>query len=556
VIIEKIAWMRHLPARKRLLGAGLLAVLGTLLVIARLAIALVALSGAPNLAPLVIPTLREWHGGQGTFTLNSGSRILVDPVSASALMETAQLFRQDLLAISGYRLPVLIASRAQPGDFLLTLQNNDRVIGDEGYILSISDVVSIGAHTAQGVFYGTRSVLQILMQDPLHTHIARGTARDYPAYRVRGFMLDVGRRFFSIGLLEDYVRLLSWFKMNDFQLHLNDNAPGAGRQQDWRHQYAAFRLQSARFPGLAARDGAYSYGDIAALEAVARSHAVTITPEIDAPAHDLAFTQYRPDLASPRYSKEFLDLSNPASYSFLEALWSEFLPWFATDQVHIGADEYTPTDADRYITFINRLDDYLTGKGKTVRVWGSLSVMKSRILVHKNIVIDVWNNRWANPVAMARAGFQIINMNDRLLYIVPRAGYYQDYLDTRTLYQKWEPYIFDLSDSRLNLQPDDPHLLGGMFALWNDKLNVVSDAQIDDRLEPAIRVLAQKLWSAATSLSYEQFEQLALQISEAPGTHLPQLPLPLEVSPHSQGQLTAGIPLVANDLWWQRRSPA
>ena len=70
--------------------------------------------------------------------------------------------------------------------------------------------------------------------------------------------------------------------------------------------YAAFRLNSPRFPGLAAKDGSYTRQDIRALQAVANDYSVTITPEIDAPAHALAFTQYRPDLASPTSQKSFL----------------------------------------------------------------------------------------------------------------------------------------------------------------------------------------------------------------------------------------------------------
>ncbi|WP_376793802.1 family 20 glycosylhydrolase [Thermogemmatispora sp.] len=520
----------------RLAGMVLLALLGLFLVGARLIIFLISLPTSVNAAPLVIPSLREWHGGLGTFMLGPGARIVLDPASAPRLRATALVFQQDLQAVANLRLPVVIQETPGSGDLLLTLKNDDPGIGNEGYLLLIADSLTISAHTEAGVFYGTRTVLQMLVQDPFRSHLARGMARDYPRYAVRGFMLDVGRRYFGPGRLEDYVRLLSWFKMNEFQLHLNDNAPGAGERSDWRRQYAAFRLESARFRGLAARDGAYSRADIASLEALAQTHAVTIIPEIDTPAHDLALTQYRPDLASPKGSKEFLDLADPATVPFVEDLWNEFLPWFSSSQVHIGADEYALNDADRYRAFVNRLAAFLSGKGKTVRMWGSLSLMKSRIPVARTIVLDIWNNRWANPVQMAREGFKIINMNDNLLYIVPRAGYYHDYLDTRTLYTRWQPFIFDLAHPQLNLAPNDPHLLGAMFALWNDKLNVVSDAQIDDRLEPAVRVLSQKLWSGVTPLSYGQFEQLALQLSAVPGAHLPELPQSFEITPHGQSQ--------------------
>lgn len=455
--------------------------------------------------------------------LGLASRITVDPSYAVQLKDTAHVFQSDLFEVTRYTLPVVATNDPAPGDFFLTLRKLDSALGKEGYLFQVGDVVAIIANTSTGAFYGTRTALQILLQDPARIHIPKGTARDYPQYQERGFMLDVGRKFFSIPVLEDYVRLMSWYKMNDFHLHLNDNEIGGGDSPDWLHKYAAFRLNSNQFPGLAAPDGSYTKQDMRELQNIAKENAVTITPEIDAPAHALAFTQYRPDLVSSKYPKEFLDLNNPDAYTFMNAIWNEFLPWFDTTQVDIGADEYPPSDADNYRQFINTYDAYMKQKGKTIRMWGGLTKMESNIQVNTDIVIDVWNNKWANPVAMVNQGFHIVNANDALLYIVPKAGYYHDYLDTQLLYEKWEPYIFDLANPSLNLQPNDPHLLGGMFSVWNDKLGgVVTDADVYNRVKPAIPTLGEKMWSGATTgTTYEQFEQLASKIGEAPGTHSP-----------------------------------
>jgi hexosaminidase len=162
--------------------------------------------------------------------------------------------------------------------------------------------------------------------------------------------------------------------------------------------------------------------------------------------------------------------------------------------------------------------------------------MQSSVPIDKHIVIDVWNNRWANPVELVRQGFNIVNVNDALLYIVPRAGYYQDYLNIRLLYENWEPYIFSLDNPALNLAPNDPHVLGGMFAEWNDRLgSVVSDTDVHQRVKPAMQVIAQKLWRGpADDESYEDFVLLTQTIGEAPGTHLPEAdPLPVVIQSHS-----------------------
>ncbi len=478
----------------------------------------------PNPAPRVIPSLREWQGSSGFFTLSSDSRIAVDPSYTAQIKNTAKVFQDDLFAATRHTLPIVTTISPRAGDFFLTLNNRDPGIGNEGYLFQVKDTVVISAHTRTGVFYGTRTALQILLQDLTKTHIPRGIARDYPQYAERGFMLDAGRKFFSIRFLEDYVKFMAWYKMNDFHIHFNDNAIGAGDGPDWMHTYAAFRLNSDRFPGLAAKDGSYTRQDIRVLEDVARAYAVTITPEIDAPGHALAFTQYRPDLASRNYSKEYLDLNNSDTYTFMNTIWDEYLPWFDSRQVDIGADEYPPSDTGHYRQFINTYDAYLRSKGKTARMWGSLTKMQGDMKVNTDIVIDDWNNGWANPVDMVHQGYSIINANDDLLYIVPKAGYYHDYLDTQMLYEQWEPYIFSLSDPGLNLQPGDPRLLGGMFSDWNDKLgDVISDADVHARVKPAMQTIGQKLWSGTTAgMSYHQFQQLAQHIGEVPGTHLPQ----------------------------------
>lgn len=77
----------------------------------------------------------------------------------------------------------------------------------------------------------------------------KGVARDWPQYPSRGFMLDVGRKFFTMDFLRQYVKILSFYKLNEFQIHLNDNGFVQFFDNDWNKTYAAFRLESERFRG-------------------------------------------------------------------------------------------------------------------------------------------------------------------------------------------------------------------------------------------------------------------------------------------------------------------
>jgi hexosaminidase len=475
-----------------------------------------------NSMPQVIPGLREWHGASGDFTLTSTSRIVLDTATGGRLDDTAHAFATDLSLVTSRVLPIVDGASARRGDFFFSLGATDQSLGNEGYSLVLADAVTLRASTPTGVFYGTRTILQMLLADATKARLPQGSAHDYPSYRERGFMLDVGRKFFPLSELKEYVRAMSWFKLNDFHLHLNDNQLIVGNGPDWTTKYAAFRLSSPRFPGLAARDGAYTRQDIGELQDFAKQYGVTITPEIDVPAHALALTQYRPDLASATLDKSLLDLANPNTLPFVKSLWDEFLPWFDSRDVHIGADEYDAREGEAYRQFVNACDDYLTGKGYTVHAWGSLAQMPGTTPIHTDVVMDLWDTAFASAPEMVHEGYRVVNASDTYLYIVPKAGNYNDYLDTKALYEHWNPSIFDLRNLSQNLSPGDARLLGAKFAVWNDKLGaLISDADVAGRVLAALPTIGETFWGAAREMTYEQFMGLANTVGQAPGLQLP-----------------------------------
>src|SRR5258708_32257761 len=87
------------------------------------------------------------------------------------LKNTAKVFQDDLFAVTGHTLPMVTTISLGAGDFFLTLNNQDAGIGNEGYLFQVDDTVGISAHTGTGVFYGTRTALKILLQDPRNYHI-------------------------------------------------------------------------------------------------------------------------------------------------------------------------------------------------------------------------------------------------------------------------------------------------------------------------------------------------------------------------------------------------
>lgn len=207
-----------------------------------------------------------------------------------------------------------------------------------------------------------------------------GTITDWPDYAVRGFMLDCGRKFIPLEFLQDYVRIMSYYKMNTFQIHLNDNAFPRFYHWDLMKTYSAFRLECDTYPGLTAQDGSYTKQEFIDLQILAESKFVNVIPEIDVPAHSLAFTQYKPEIGSQKYGMDHLDLFNPETYKFVDNLFKEYLegenPVFRGKQVHIGTDEYSNKDTavvEKFRYFTDHYIKYVEKFGKQACIWGALT---------------------------------------------------------------------------------------------------------------------------------------------------------------------------------------
>src|SRR5690606_33704200 len=260
-----------------------------------------------NNKPFVIPSLREWYGGEGNFNLTETSKIVVTK-SNDELQKVATLLQEDLQKSFGINLEISTANAAK-GDIVLS-QSKDKTLGAEGYTLNIDESFNIAAPYYQGAVFGTRTLLQLLEQQQSGVEIPKGLSRDYPTYAVRGLVFDVGRKFFTIDFLSKYVEFLSYYKLSNFQIHLNDNAFHKYFNFDWEKTPSGFRLENERYPELASKDGHYSKKEFIELQEKAIRYGITIIPEIDVPAHSLAIVKAVPEIGSDKYGRDHLDLSN------------------------------------------------------------------------------------------------------------------------------------------------------------------------------------------------------------------------------------------------------
>ncbi|MGL4519712.1 MAG: family 20 glycosylhydrolase [Phocaeicola sp.] len=470
--------------------------------------------------PQVIPALQNWESRAGVLQLPTQGKVVVNPANYETLKESANILASDLKALLNWNYQV-VAGKKEKGTIYLSLEEAAR---EEQYELSINQGVEIKGASQKGLFWGTRTLLQMLHNQP--DGLQRGHTIDYPSYSHRGFMIDVARKFFTIDYLRDYIKILSFYKINELQVHLNDNGFVEFFDNDWSKTYAAFRLESERFPGLTAKDGHYTKEEFKELQKMAARYGVNLIPELDAPAHSLAFTHYKPELAADNkaYGMDHLDLYKKEVYEFLDTLFDEYLggddPVFVGPDVHIGTDEYNKKESEQFRYFTNYYLNYIEKYGKNPRLWGSLDHMKGETPVNlEGKVVNAWNAGWMDIESILQMGGKVINTCDALLYIVPAAHYYYDYLNSQKLYESWTPR---LTNGGREVEASE-NILGAMFAVWNDKVgNGISQQDVHHRTFPALQVVAEKLWKERKrdADSYEQFASLCKEMPEAPGVNL------------------------------------
>lgn len=494
--------------------------------------------------PQVIPSLQNWKAGKRKLALSETGKIIIAPEAESLLKETAEIVAKDLKDMFGWNYQV-ISGKPEKSSIYLSLKNSPTPLKEEGYEMDINNRVTIEASTVKGVFWGTRTLLQMLHNQP--SGIMQGKTSDYPQYSHRGMMIDVARKFFTIDYLKDYIKILSFYKMNELQIHLNDNGFVEFFDNDWKKTYAAFRLESDCFPGLTAKDGSYTKEEFRDLQKMAARYGINIIPEIDVPAHSLAFTHYNPNLAADKkeYGMDHLDLYKKEVYNFLDTLFNEYLsgdePVFLGPDVHIGTDEYNLKEAEQFRYFTDYYLKYVSGYGKNPRLWGSLKHMKGDTPVNlKGKTVNAWNYNWMDMETALKEGAKVINTCDAFLYIVPSVNYYHDFLEYKWLYEKWSPRMMKKGE----MIEYSPNLSGAMFAVWNDRVgNGISQQDVHIRTFPAMQVIAEKLWKGehASSIPFDTFENLCKRTPEAPGVNLQaRVDGRKELTPHGQEIILQG----------------
>ena len=223
------------------------------------------------------------------------------------------------------------------------IQNNP-----EGYVLDVKrQSITISAIAPEGIYYGVQTLKQLYVETNGTKYFYGCKIIDYPAFRLRGFMQDVGRSFISIENLKQQVKILSFYKINTFHWHLTEDI--------------AWRLQSEVYPKLTDsstmtrfKGQYYSREEVKDFETFCTRRNVTIIPEIDMPGHSEAFTR-----------ATGFDMQSPEGKKILSWILIEACQLFKSPYFHLGTDEVKITDD----SFVPEMQALVRKMGKTVISW-------------------------------------------------------------------------------------------------------------------------------------------------------------------------------------------
>lgn len=230
----------------------------------------------------------------------------------------------------------------------------------EGYKLQITpEKVLLTGGSEAGVFYGIQTIhkaLPILKDGKVAAALPAGTVTDFPRFRYRGFMIDVGRHFFPVSYLKQMIDLMALHNINYFHWHLTED-------QGWRIEIKKYPKlteigskrdstiidwETKKFDGKP-HSGFYTQDEAREIVRYAADRFITVVPEIDLPGHTTAALASYPELGctggpykvlcSFGVFPDVLCPGNDQTLQFTKDVLDEIMDIFPSEYIHIGGDE-------------------------------------------------------------------------------------------------------------------------------------------------------------------------------------------------------------------------
>ncbi len=325
----------------------------------------------------------------------------------------------------------LLDTPADLPQFMLTL---DADLAGDFEIRQQDRQITITAREESQVFYGATKALQgYLIQQPI-------SGLFYGGIQERCFMIDMGRKFFSLASLKQLVQSLALFQFTHLQLHFSENE--------------GFRIESETHPEVVSPEF-LTKAEIRELIAYANRHFIQVIPDFDTPGHLKQILKNYPQFQltmideEGNYTKDpkALDLLNPEAVELVQDFYREYGELFSEScYFHIGADEFVDFDQiekyptlaayakekfgedasgiEVFIEYVNQTIDFVRQLGFIPRVWNDGFFRLNRqekLSLSANCEVSYWT-RWNQNMAPVETffekGYNVINHNDNFFYFV------------------------------------------------------------------------------------------------------------------------------------------
>ncbi len=404
--------------------------------------------------------------------------------------------------------------------------------GKEGYAIEFAaDRARIVGETETGLLYGLITLGQILRGARIHlrqfSFPTSGRIEDAPTMVWRGSHLDVARRYYAKDEVERFIAILAWNKLNVLHWHLSDD-------EAWRVEIDAYPQLTGKgawrgygMPvppllgsGPERTGGYYSKADIREIVAFAGELGVDVVPEIDMPGHCYAMLQAIPALRDPGENAPYYSIQsfpnnclNPAveaTYGVVQAIIDEMVELFPSRYFHVGADE-VPEDAwhsspaanklrkELGVTgaaplqarFLQRLQAYLTSKGKLTGAWEEAS--HGGGIDKANCYLVGWRTQEGSQ-QLAAEGYDVV--------VAPGQAYYLDMANSEDWHECGAAWAgWSSPEKAYAFEPtlgwseaERGKLLGVQACIWSEPM---TDRAVFDRLVfPRLSAIAETGWSS------------------------------------------------------------
>lgn len=383
---------------------------------------------------------------------------------------------------------------------------------EEAYHLSITRKgIFLEATTPKGMYWGRQTLEQLKYTKNKKTWVPQCDITDWPAFRIRGFMHDVGRSYIPVEELKREISLLSRYKINVFHWHLTENQ--------------AWRLECKKYPQLNAPENMerekgkyYTLEEARLLVEFCKQHQVLLIPEIDMPGHSAAFERtFNTDMQSEKGTQILKDIID------------EVCATFDVPYLHIGTDEVQFTNPD----FVPMMVKYIRDKGKKVISYNPGWNYKPGEID----MTQLWSYR-----GKAQKGIPAIDC--RYHY----ANHFDTYADLVAMF-----------NSRIYNQPEgSDDLAGCIVAFWNDRfIDNTPQLLAENNFYPYMLTLAERAWRGGGNCYFDgkgtllwedepkqlaAFKEFEHRLLWQKKTWLKEVPFPYVRQTQSEWQITDAFP--------------